>query len=203
MPRPTHDTVQLWERFEHWLSEHAPGEHAALRARATEADIARLEEELGFSLHPELKALLARHDGVAPLRGSADPGAFLLNYALLDTKGILEQQRHLASMAQDAIEEGEEDLVVGRIAHSMWVPFAQAFSGDMLFVDHREGAHYGEVGEISFGDPDYRVLWSSQNMMLEDLCAGVENGTPVTSLPRVPSVHEGRKLEWLVSRVQG
>ncbi|MGY1501849.1 SMI1/KNR4 family protein [Streptomyces sp. QTS52] len=197
------DTAQLWRRLERWLADNAPGEHASLRDGATEADIAQLEEGLGFPLHPELKALLARHDGVTPPRRSAEPGTFLLNYALLDTRRILEQQRHLASMAEGAAVEGDEDLVVGRIAHGEWVPFAQGFSGDMLFVDHRRGAHYGEVGETSFGDPDYRVLWASQELMLEELCAGVENGSPVTSLPRVPSVYEGRKLEWLVFRARG
>ncbi|MEU1002728.1 SMI1/KNR4 family protein [Streptomyces tibetensis] len=200
MSHAPHDTAQLWERLERWLSEHAPGEYASMRAGASEADISQLEEGLGFPLHPELKALLARHDGVIPPRGSTDPGTFLLNYALLDTRRILEGQRRLVSMVEDAVEEGDEDLVAGRIAHREWVPFAQGFSGDMLFVDHRRGDHYGEVGEISFGDPDYRVLWASQELMLEELCEGVENGSPVTSLPRVPSVHEGRKLEWLVFR---
>ncbi|MEU0069929.1 SMI1/KNR4 family protein [Streptomyces sp. NPDC006332] len=202
MSHAPYDTAQLWERLERWLFEHVPDEYASLRAGAAEANISQLEEGLGFPLHPDLKVLLARHDGVTAPLGSTDPGMFLMNYALLDTRRILEQQRHLASMAADAVEEGDEDLVVGRIAHGGWVPFAQSFSGDMLFVDHRRGAHYGEVGEMSFGDPDYRVLWASQELMLEELCAGVENGSPLTSLPRVPSVHEGCKLEWHVFRAR-
>lgn len=196
------DLSALWERLERLLAERAPGDHSALRPGASEAELNELEEALGFPLHPGLRTLLTRHNGVAARRSGTEPGAFLLNYHLLDTAGVLENQRLLASMEQDAVDEGDGDLVSGRIAHRMWVPFAASFTGDMLFVDHRTGAHYGEIGETDFGDPTYLLLWADQETMLRDLCDGFENGSPVGPLRQVPRVHEGRMLEWMVAGLE-
>jgi hypothetical protein len=77
------------------------------------------------------------------------------------------------------------------------VPLARNLSGDLLFVDHRHH-HSGEIGEMSFGDPEYRMLWPRMDLMLLALCDSLENGIPVTSVPRVPVLHEGRMLEWHV-----
>lgn len=125
------------------------------------------------------------------------PGAFLLGYSLLDTEGILEWHQNLSAMAHEAVEEGYEEEVVGRTAHTQWVPFAQALTGDLLFVDHRTD-HYGEVGEISFGDPEYLPLWPSVTLMLTDLCNAVEGPLRLPTARRRPSVHEGRMLEWVM-----
>lgn len=196
------DLSVLWERLESLLSELAPGDHAALRPGATEAELNDLEDELGVPLHPGLRTLLDRHNGVTARRSSTEPGAFLLNYHLLDTAGILENQRLLASMEQDAVDEGDGELVSGRIAHHLWVPFAASFTGDMLFVDHRTGAHYGEIGETNFGDPTYLLLWANQETMLRDLCDAIETCSPVGPLRQVPRVHEGRMLEWMVAGLE-
>ncbi|WP_238154024.1 SMI1/KNR4 family protein [Streptomyces xinghaiensis] len=187
---------ELWRRFEEWLRRNAPGDHSALRPGASDADISRLESGVGFPLHGELTALLSEHNGVTPRRSSTEPGAFLLGYSLLDTQGILEWHQNLSSMAHEAVEEGYEEEVVGRTAHPQWVPFAQAVTGDLLFVDHRAG-HCGEVGEISFGDPEYALLWPSMTPMLTDLCDAVEGSLPLPAARRRPSVHEGRMLEWV------
>ncbi|KNE79394.1 hypothetical protein ADZ36_27860 [Streptomyces fradiae] len=187
---------ELWRRFEEWLRRNAPGDYSALRPGASEAEVSRLESEVGFPLHGELKALLSEHNGVTPRRSSTEPGAFLLGYSLLDTHGILEWHQNLSSMAHEAVEEGYEEEVVGRTAHPQWVPFAQALTGDLLFVDHRAG-HYGEVGEISFGDPEYALLWPSMTPMLTDLCDAVEGSLPLPAARCRPSVHEGRMLEWV------
>ncbi|MEU8593765.1 hypothetical protein ACH4F3_26945 [Streptomyces anulatus] len=71
----------------------------------------------------------------------------------------------------------------------------------MLFVDHRLH-NFGEIGEMSFDDPEYRMLWPGMDLMLEDLCAAVENHTPLTSVPRVPSLYEERMVDWSVLTVQ-
>jgi cell wall assembly regulator SMI1 len=193
--------TDLWQRFENWLAEHAPADYVSLRPGASEGDINRLEDGLGFPLHEDVRATLRLHNGVTMRRASTEPGAFLLGYSLLDVDGILEAHRDLVSMVEDAHEEGDEGLVVGSIADSRWVPLAQDVCGDLLFVDHRY--HYsGEIGEMSFGDPEYQMVWSRMDLMLEDLCNSVENRTPVTSIPRVPSLYEGRMLEWHVRPAQ-
>ncbi|WP_086559853.1 SMI1/KNR4 family protein [Streptomyces africanus] len=185
-----------WRRFEQWLRQNAPGDYSTLRPGASDVAISRLESGVGFPLHGDLKSLLSEHDGVTPRRSSMAPGAFLLGYSLLDTEGILEWHQNLSSMAHEAVEEGYEEEVVGRTAHTRWVPFAQALTGDLLFVDHRTD-HYGEVGEISFGDPEYLRLWPSMTLMLTDLCEAVEASLRLPTARRRPSVHEGRMLEWV------
>ncbi|MFF7761839.1 SMI1/KNR4 family protein [Streptomyces griseorubiginosus] len=84
-----------------------------------------------------------------------------------------------------------------RTADVRWVPPARNISGDLLFVDHRSH-HAGEIGEISFGDPEYRPLWPRMDLMLADLCEALEKGIPVTCVPRIPRLYEGRMLEWPV-----
>lgn len=187
--------TELWQRFDDWLAEHAPGDHGSLRPGCPVGGIKRLEDGLGFSLHEDVRTILGLHNGVTMRRASAEPGAFLLGYSLLDVDGILEAHRDLVSMVEDAREEGEEDLVLGRIADGQWVPLARNIAGDLLFVDHRHH-HWGEVGEMSFGDPEYRMLWPRMDLMLVDLCDSVENSAPVTLVPRVPVVYEGWMLEW-------
>lgn len=187
----------LWQRFDDWLAEHAPGDHGSLRPGCPDGEIKRLEDGLGLSLHEDVRTTLALHDGVTMRRAGTEPGAFLLGYSLLDVDGILDAHGGLVSMVEDAFEEGEEDLVIGRIADRQWVPLARNLSGDLLFVDHRHH-HSGEIGEMSFGDPEYRMLWPRMDLMLLALCDSLENGTPVTSVPRVPVLHEGRMLEWHV-----
>ncbi|MFJ3934728.1 SMI1/KNR4 family protein [Streptomyces sp. NPDC090029] len=191
-----HNMQEPWRRFEEWLRQNAPGDYSTLRPGASDVDISRLESGVGFPLHGELKKLLSEHNGVTPRRSSMAPGAFLLGYSLLDTEGILEWHKNLSDMAHEAVEEGYEDEVVGRTAHTQWVPFAQALTGDLLFVDHRTG-HYGGVGEISFGDPEYLPLWPSMTLMLTDLCNAVEGSLRLPTVRRRPSVHEGRMLEWV------
>ncbi|MFD8392416.1 SMI1/KNR4 family protein [Streptomyces sp. NPDC059680] len=194
--------AQLWRSFENWLAEHAPGDYGSLLPGCSEEDIQRLEDGLGFSVHEDVRTTLELHNGVTVRSASTEPGAFLLGYSLLDVDGILAAHRDLVSMVEDAREEGEEDLVVGRIADREWVPLAQNISGDLLFVDHRYHCA-GELGEMSFGDPEYRMLWPRMDLMMADLCRSVETRTPVTAVPRVPSVHEGRMLEWQVRSAQG
>jgi cell wall assembly regulator SMI1 len=188
---------ELWRHFENWLAEHAPGDYASLQPGASQDDIKRLEDNLGFPLHTDVRTTLELHNGVSARTASTEPGAFLLGYSLLDVEGVLAAYRDLLAVLEEAREQGEEELAVGRMAHRQWVPLAQGMTGDLLFVDHRP--HYwGEIGEMSFGDPEYRLLWPRMDLMLEALCSSVENRTPVTSIPRVPSLYEGRMIDWHV-----
>ncbi|MEV4947853.1 hypothetical protein [Streptomyces sp. NPDC053755] len=141
--------------------------------------------------------MLSANDGLVPRTASDEPGAFLLGYGHLATEKVLESQRHLASRAEDAVEEGYEDEV-GRTAHERGVPFGQALTGDLLFVDHREGAEgvYGTDCEISFGDPDHRRPWPGVGATLDGLATAMSHGTPLAALGRRPAVHESRMLEW-------
>ncbi|MFK4100016.1 SMI1/KNR4 family protein [Streptomyces sp. NPDC019531] len=201
MATGTPGLTELWQCFEDWLGAHAPGDHATLRPGCSDGEIRRLEDGLGFLVHEDVRVTLGLHNGVVMRRASTEAGAFLLGYSLLDVDGILQAHRDLVSMVEDAREEDEEDLVIGRIADPLWVPLARNISGDLLFVDHRLH-HSGEIGEMSFGDPEYRLLWPRMDLMLADLYDALEKRTPVTSVPRVPRLHEERMLEWPVQTRQ-
>lgn len=197
MPEEIFHIEELWQRFQGWLIRNAPEDHQAIRSGASGAEISELEDKIGFSINGDLKLLLSKNNGVIPRRSSTGAGAFILGYSLLDTEGILEWQQNLADMAREAVEDGYEEEVVGRTAHERWVPFAQSLTGDLLFIDHRSD-HYGDVGEISFGAPDYLWLWPGIGLMLHDLCDSVEGMSRLPGLGHRPSVHEGRMLEWVV-----
>lgn len=189
---------EFWERFEGWLQRNTPEDYGALRPGASDSEICKLEAGIGFQINEDLKSLLSRTNGVALRRSSTEAGAFILGYSLLDVEGILEWQRNFAEMAEGAEEEGYEDEVVGRTAHRQWVPFAQSVTGDLLFIDHRSG-HHGDIGEMSFGAPEYAWLWPGMGLMLHDLCNAVESMSPLPALGRRPSIHQGRMLEWVTS----
>ncbi|WP_329024352.1 SMI1/KNR4 family protein [Streptomyces sp. NBC_00690] len=196
-PDGPYNLQELWLRFENWLCQNAPADHATLRPGVSDAEIVRLEEEIGFALVDELKSFLAIHNGVASRRSSMEPGAFIIGYSLLNAEGIMEWQHNLADMAQEAFDEGYENDVVELTANSRWVPFAQSLAGDLLFVDHRTD-RYGHVGVISFGSPEYRRLWPSMGQMFYDLCNAVEALEQLPTMPRRPCIHEGRMLEWVI-----
>jgi cell wall assembly regulator SMI1 len=188
----------LWDRFEGWLEEHAPADRQVLLPGASDGQIRALERGLGFALHPDLAWLLRRHNGVIEPRAGSQAGAFLLDYWLLDTQGVLERRRDLVDICRDAQNDVDEDAVIGKMAHPRWVPFATCFSADILFVDHREGEHYGQIGEMSFGDPIYRLLWDNQQAMMQDVNRAIQDGSPITSIPRAPVVGGAHMLTWRV-----
>ncbi|MFJ8828053.1 hypothetical protein ACIREE_40830 [Streptomyces sp. NPDC102467] len=138
------------------------------------------------------------HDGVRSRRGSADPGKFLLNYALLGAEQAVEEWKYLVSVTQEAVEEGIEEDVLGRTAHDRWVPFAQNSAGDVLFVDHRPGDCYGNVGELSFGATSYRNLWANPTEMLLNVNRAAPSGGTIESMSYVPAVLDEKILEWVV-----
>ncbi|MFD7236002.1 SMI1/KNR4 family protein [Streptomyces syringium] len=137
-----------WNRFASWLSVHSPADHAALQSPATAEEITRLEAQLGFSLHPELRALLERHNGVAEHlttreSDSFQAGAFLpLGHRLNHTDRNASAHRILVDFGQENTASGlwEEDDLDGH-AHQ-WVPFAHPNDGGVAFIDHRPGPTY-------------------------------------------------------------
>lgn len=186
---------ELWQRFEGWLSEHAPADAEWLLPPASVAEIDGLEEALGFPLHPDLRELLELHNGTSPRSGGAQPGAFLFWYSPLTTEGIIAAHRNVLSVLDDAREADEEDIVLGMMAHPRWVPFAENICGDIVFLDHRE-QQAGEIGLMSYGSPQYQLLWPSMDVMWEELYASVKEGSLLRPVGMQPSVEDGRILRW-------
>ncbi|MFE7564509.1 hypothetical protein [Kitasatospora sp. NPDC057500] len=93
--------VSAWRGFSAWLAAHSPADHAALQPAAGAGQIASLEDGLGFALHPQLRALLELHNGVAP-RAAGDTfpaGSFLpLAHRLLPAEQILTYHRRYVEL---------------------------------------------------------------------------------------------------------
>lgn len=185
-----------WRRLEAWLSLNSPGDYETLQIGATKEEITHIESELTYNLHPSLKELFSLRNGVRKRKTSLDPGAFLLNYNMLSSYRALEEHRLLESMIRDAADEGVEDAVVGMLAHTHWVPFAETFSGSILFMDHRPGEGFGKVGEINSGDPECVLLWENLEAMLSEICDALEAWAPLSRLPLMPTLTGDGHLQW-------
>ncbi|NJQ02424.1 SMI1/KNR4 family protein [Streptomyces zingiberis] len=170
-----------WDRFASWLSTHTPIDHAALRPAASPEEIAGLETRLGFPLHPQLRALLERHNGVVeiPEREYYAAGAFLpLGHRLNSTDQIARQHEMLKNIGFTEWGMWEEHELCGH-AHR-WVPFAHPNDGGTAFVDHHPGPTYGHVYEMGIGSGDIDgVLWGASLAELFDrLATCLESGEP-------------------------
>ncbi|MEU6579003.1 SMI1/KNR4 family protein [Streptomyces sp. NPDC046805] len=173
-----------WNRFACWLSTHVPIDHAALRPPATAEEIAALEVRLGFPLHPQLRALLERHNGVIerPERPDRHAGAFLpLGHRLNGTDRIAREHRWLVDEGAAIIGDGwgeDKDVLYGHA--DQWVPFAHPNDGGIVFVDHRPCPTYGHVYEMGIGSGDSEATkWaSSLAELFEGLAASLDNGQP-------------------------
>ncbi|SEM20071.1 SMI1/KNR4 family protein [Streptacidiphilus jiangxiensis] len=187
-----------WTRFSGWLAVNAPASHASLGRIAFAQEIASLESQLGFRLHPELKALLRLHNGTTG-EGSA---IFLpLHHRLIGTAEIL--QSHFALLDLGWHDENEdlpwgEDDLNGHI--HQWVPFAVPLDGGYAFVDHRPGPSYGHVYEMGIGSGDCDgTLWAtSLSSLFAQLADAVEGQAPFRRFaPRlVHDPDQGSTLTW-------
>lgn len=186
----------LWTQIESWLAGHAPGDFATLNAGVSDQEITRLASGLGFPLHPDLRWFLGVRGGCRPPGTSMDPGAFFLGFTLLDIDGILTAHRELVDMVDESVEQGYADSVIGSTAHPSWVPLARDFTGDIVFVDHRQGFD-GAVGIMSFGDPEPTHPWPSLASMFQDMLSALRSGAALASVPSLtPRVHEERMVQW-------
>ncbi|MFD9718999.1 SMI1/KNR4 family protein [Streptomyces sp. NPDC059076] len=163
---------RAWGRLEAWLASQSPADHAALRAPATAGEIAELEERLGFALHPQLRRLLERRNGVAepernsgPERGVFPAGGILpLGHRLISTTDIASMHKILVEVGEDTIEselwEEDDEDPAGHLHQC--VPFALPNDGGVAFVDHRSGATYGQVLEMGIGSGDLEgTVWGA------------------------------------------
>ncbi|WP_328912985.1 MULTISPECIES: SMI1/KNR4 family protein [unclassified Streptomyces] len=196
---------QAWGRFSSQLSAYSPADFVALQPAASVEELTRLEAQLGFRLHPEVRALLERHNGVAELQPTGDrdpfqPGAFLLGYRLNHTDRIASEHVNLVdfgeeNIASDLWEEGE----LNGHPHQ-WVPIAHSNDAGVVFVDHRPGPTYGRVYEMGIGSGDIDATeWASGVAeLLERFADCFEAGTPFTDYrPRKYAHSSGRhSVDW-------
>ncbi|MGW4767067.1 SMI1/KNR4 family protein [Nocardia sp. NPDC004278] len=161
------------------LAVYSPAARTALGPPATPDELARLETDLGFVLHPDLRALLERNNGLIETRHGdfiEQPGAFLpLRYQLLDTAVIASDHRWCVGFGAENIASGlREDSLFGH-AHQ-WVPIARSIDAGVLFIDHRPEPTYGHVYEAGIGSGAIDgTLWGSSLAAFFDTIASVLN----------------------------
>ncbi|WP_328712797.1 SMI1/KNR4 family protein [Nocardia salmonicida] len=155
---------QAWDRFLALLATYSSATRAALRPAATSDEIARLEADLGFALHPDLRALLERHNGVVETQygGFVErTGAFLpMGYQLLDISKIASDHRFFVKEGVLNREFWPEEHLWGHM--HQWAPIARSIDAGVLFIDHRPGPTYGHVYEAGIGSgATDGTLWGS------------------------------------------
>src|SRR4051812_25600027 len=96
---------RAWDRFEAWLAAHVPAEHVSLRPAASGGEIAAIEARYGFPLHPELRALLERHNGGPDLWSTDGTGAFLPGRHHLDSADFIIAQHSPVIDQRDSFVE--------------------------------------------------------------------------------------------------
>ncbi|PJE95785.1 cell wall assembly protein Knr4 [Streptomyces carminius] len=172
-----------WDRFSSWLSAHAPVDHAALLPPATAEEIAGLEARLGFPLHPQLRALLRRHNGVMEHvePDNLHAGAFLpIGHRLNTVDHIVLQHGILEDGLADLLAEGVETEDEPSSHAHQWVAFAHPNDGGITFIDHCPGPAYGHVYEMGIGSGAVEpTKWASSLAGLFDaLTESLETGEP-------------------------
>ncbi|MFJ9743588.1 SMI1/KNR4 family protein [Streptomyces sp. NPDC101166] len=149
---------KVWTRFLSRLGMYSPTAVSTLRPGATAEQIAHLEAVLGFALHPDVGALLERHNGTeyAEYGGSAEGADFLPSGYMLDSIDQIlagHQQRMDLSAQTRALGSSEDDDLY---AHAyQWVPIAHSISAAILLVEHRPGPSYGHVISLGIGSGDF------------------------------------------------
>ncbi|MFI0928075.1 SMI1/KNR4 family protein [Streptomyces sp. NPDC021012] len=200
---------RAWGRFESWLRANSPADRAALRRPAERERLVELEARLGFDLHPELRALLERHDGVAEAhavpgpRGLPPAGAFLPSgHRLSGVDDIVTTYDVLVGVGEDNIDADlwEEDALAVNLDRC--VPFALPNDGGVAFVDHRPGPSYGHVYEMGIGSGDLDgTLWAtSLTELFRALAEALETDGPFLYYWPAPYAHESGHhfLEWQI-----
>lgn len=177
--------------LDRWLAEHAPGDHRQLMPPADPERAAVLASGR-FRVHEDVLVWLSVHDG-----SQRDPvpaaGAFVpQDFPLLGVSGMAQGLADMVEEVERAVEDGDEEFIVGLEADERWLPVAMNHTGGRLVVDHRPGGGYGAVLEV---DPSIGVngvkRWDSLSHMfgavLEALRTGsaLVTGSGVKTVPRV------------------
>ena len=171
---------ELWQRLEQWGAANAPAMLQDLNPGASAADIADLENQLGFPLPEELRESLVIHNGESdgwPSRVFADYGAYLGTDRILEA---WQQRQEIAdSMASDeAFSEAErkeqieqgiifvDGPVVPDMFRSEWIPIMDC-NGDVFWAIDLAPAADGTVGQVIAVDWE-GCSWKVEAMSLRD-----------------------------------
>ncbi|WP_155056125.1 SMI1/KNR4 family protein [Streptomyces blattellae] len=187
-----------WARIVRWLVENAPASAQALNPPATDADLQRLSDHLGFGLPEVLETWLRQNNGsTAKDSRTAVPGGFRLvphadsrifpgGEVFLDCQSIIDRHGNHLRIADHI---GDEDWW-----QPSWIPVlaeVDAHYGLVLDAGQRDGS----VPVLAYRETDYPKRYAAS---LEELLAGVADmlehgrGDGVLTRGRYPFVQDGR-----------
>jgi len=166
--------AELLARLERWLSQRRPRYHEGLLRGASHAELEALAADLGLPLPPDLKALLAWHNG----QSEDFVGRFEQSWALMGAERIRDAKRELDA---DAKRTGWQRT---------WVPFLDDDAGDYLCLDTSQPG--SPVREFWQGRTEHAVIASSLTAWLEGFVAVVERGGYVQDPERGTFVRQGK-----------
>lgn len=184
--------VQVWQRIETWLRQHAPGSHAELGPPATDAELDEVAATIGTQLPAELTTWWRRanglHFGVGRPRGLLIPSAnpYPTSMALDRRQMHLHVQENTfpAQMTEDLLrfvaDQNTQPAATlpgeGEIPYwlPLWLPFAGDAAGGGYFIDLRHGPQHGclvrydrEHRASTPQWPSLTALWTSVADQLE------------------------------------
>lgn len=183
------EAAAAWRRVVAWCTQRAPVTAASLHGPADDATLVAVQDELGQEWPDDLVAWLLVSDGADRSHTTAlIPGGFI--------PAPVERIRHdwhmLTGIARDVAREygTTDDLAEMDTAPAgapaflflpSFVPIADDTSGDLLFVDLRDGKDHGRVGHWDHedgyhgADHDY-MSWIGVSHLARTVADALENG---------------------------
>ncbi len=154
--------AELLARLERWLTAHRSRYAKGLRPSATAEELKALEAQLGRPVPPELRSLLAWHNG----QGDDFSGCFMESWNLMTTEQIAAARRDLlAPPAEGEPASGWQ---------AAWLPFLDDDGGNYVFLDTNKSP--APVREFWAGKADQPTVAASLTAWLGEFVPAVERG---------------------------
>lgn len=157
------EVADVWHRITGWLQRNAPDSYAALRAGASPAAIAALEEDLGIRIPIELRALWLLTAGDD---GGNGWGCLPGNMALMPLDAVaaayrlkMDSQTHQDTLNADRLED--ERITVWKATRIPVVALSPADSTSGLYLDAATGylGHWSRYNEYPGEELDTLVTY--------------------------------------------
>ncbi|GAB3444446.1 SMI1/KNR4 family protein [Actinophytocola sediminis] len=188
-------TVQTaWSSITTWLGDQAPTTASAVRAPASEDDIAETRAAIGRDLPDDLIAWWRLADGMDDYRAG-----FLIPavYQPLPVAAVRDEyQRWSRYTDPDCCRSDGTHRAAGEAGFGFCtatVPICRDLGGDVLLVDLRDGPRHGVILSLMAEDGHHPTRWTTVAAMLEDVAGRLH--TPGSGYE--PDVIEDGVLTWV------
>ncbi|NKE10539.1 MULTISPECIES: SMI1/KNR4 family protein [Kocuria] len=167
------DITPYWEAVEHHLGDQAP---EILNPPATDEEITALETTLGLTLPTQLRASLARHNGMGTYPEDNFPGEILLS-----CEEIIDQYETWQQVFDDLDEDtrnfnlsGDTGLTLPGFWNHGWIPITDDGTGNAYVTDTTPGPNgtTGQIISITTDGPSPGVIYPNLATLLHHYVHG-------------------------------